>query len=118
MSMLYTCEVGKPMAELGEWRRAAPPVPSPGGTRLQSLPSHVRFNESKGPFMEHSYSSSLTRIPADDLRAHLGLHPRTFSGRLPSRVGQRLTSLVTRNSERPRTCSQSRWPGTPTRLWS
>jgi hypothetical protein len=59
-------------------------------------------------------SSSLTKIPADDLEVPLGeLRPRTFSGRIPARAEQRLTSLVTGNSERPRTCRQSRWPGTP-----
>jgi hypothetical protein len=88
-------------------------------TLTSLFPSRVRFNKSKGPFMEHSYSSLLTKIPADDPLGPLeGLSPRPFSGRIPSRVGQRLTNLVARNSERPRPSSQSRWPGTPTRLWS
>jgi hypothetical protein len=37
----------------------------PSGASLLSgifLPSHVRFNKSKSPFMKHSYSSSITKI--------------------------------------------------------
>jgi hypothetical protein len=89
-------------AALGEGRRAADPrrAANPASTQslpasTQPLPEHVRFNRSKGPF------TSLTKIPVDDLLGPLEeLRPRTFPDRIPSRVGQRLTSLATRNSER------------------
>ena len=56
--------------------------------------------------IQRPFHGTLTKIPVDDLEEPLGeLHPRTFSGRIPSQTGKRLTSLVARNSERPRTCS-------------